>query len=412
MILDEYRGVVAVVGLLGLAWMCSENRRQVSLTPLAYGIIGQASIALILLKFEPARHIFLILGQGVDALSTATRSGTSFVFGYVGGGPAPFDVVHPENGFGLAFQALPVVILITALSAVLYHWRILPLVVRMLARPLQRWFGLGGAVGMSAAAMPFLGMVESPLLIRPYLSFLSRGELFILMTGGMSTIAGSVMILYATFLKGIIQDPIGHLLTSALMGIPLAIAVAKTICPETGHTDANAVTPARYGGAIDAIMQGTMDGVRIVVGIVAVLLVTVALVHLINGVLDYFPGDLSLQRMVGWVMAPVAWAMGIAPGDILKAGALLGEKTVLNELIAFSDLAHMPSEALTDHSRIILVYALCSFSNFGSLGILVGGLSVIAPERRAEIIQLGPKAMLAGSITSCINGAVAGLILG
>ena len=409
--LATYRGFVAIVGLLGLACLCSENRRKIPYPSLVYGVLGQGLVAVILLKFEPARTLFLIMGRGVDALSAATRAGTSFVFGYVGGGPAPFEITHPENGFGLAFQALPVVVVITALSAVLYHWRVLPWVVRTLARPLERGFGLGGAVGMSAAAMPFLGMVESPLLIRPYLPHISRGELFILMTGGLSTIAGSVMILYATFLTGIIADPIGHLLTSALMGIPMAIGLAKVMCPDGGHTGGT-VPAARYDGTIDAVMQGTMDGVRIVVGIVAVLLVTVTLVHLINGVLGHGPGGLSLQGVAGWVMAPVAWAMGVPSTDMVAAGALLGEKTVLNELIAFSDLAHQPLDALTDRTRLILVYALCSFSNFGSLGILVGGLSVMAPARRAEIIQLGPRAMLAGTITSCLNGAMAGMIAG
>lgn len=411
--MESFQGVLGIVALVTLAWGCSENRRQVSVWTLALGLAAQIGIALVLLQFAGARRIFLILGQGVDALTAATMAGTSFVFGYVGGGAAPFAVTHPENGFALAFQALPVVVVITALSALLYHWQVLPWVVRQVSRPLQRLFGLGGAVGMSAAAMPFLGMVESPLLIRPYLAHLTRQELFILMAGGMSTIAGSVMILYASFLKGVIADPIGHLLTSALMGIPLSIAMAKTLCPSTANA-AGKVAPlaARYGGAVDALMQGTMDGVRIVVGIVAVLIVTVALVHLLNSILAGLPGDLTLQHLAGWVMQPVAWCLGVSPADSVVAGSLLGEKIVLNELIAFSDLAHLPDQALTAHSRLILVYALCSFSNFGSLGILVGGLSMMAPDRRVEIIQLGPKALLAGAMTSCLNGAVAGLIAG
>ena len=410
--MEWVQGVTGIIALVALVWACSENRRQVSVWTLALGLAAQIAIALVLLRFEGARRIFLILGQGVDALSAATLAGTSFVFGYVGGGAAPFAVTHPENGFALAFQALPVVVVITALSALLYHWQVLPWLVRQVSRPLQKLFGLGGAVGMSAAAMPFLGMVESPLLIRPYIAHLSRQELLILMAGGMSTIAGSVMILYATFLKDVIADPIGHLLTSALMGIPLSIAVAKTLCPGKDIARQIPPLPARYGGAVDALMQGTMDGVRIVVGIVAVLIVTLALVHLLNSLLGSLPGDLTLQHLAGWVMQPVAWGLGVTSADSATAGALLGEKMVLNELIAFSDLAHLSDQALTAHSRLILVYALCSFSNFGSLGILVGGLTMMAPDRRAEIIQLGPKALLAGAITSCLNGAVAGLIAG
>lgn len=412
-VFETYRGMIGIGSLLFLVWMIAENRHRSSLKYLAMGVVCQIAVALILLKAPFVRGLFLFLGQGVDALTQATLAGTSFVFGTVGGGPAPFDVQHPENGFALAFQALPVVILITAISALLYHWKILPFIVQVLSRPLRRYFNLSGAVGMSAAAMPFLGMVESPLLIRPYLAGLSRGELFILMTGGMSTIAGSVMVLYATFLKGMIEDPIGHLLTSALMGIPLAIGIAKTLCPDTdAHKQKQVEIKARYGGAMDAIMQGTMDGVRIVVGIVAVLLVAVAMVHLVNGVLDNVWGGLSLQRIAGWVMAPVAWSLGVAETDLAVAGTLLGEKIVLNELIAFSDLAHLATESVTPHSRLILVYALCSFSNFGSLAILIGGLTAMAPDRRGEIIGLGPKAMLAGTIVSCLNGAVAGLIIG
>ena len=389
--------------MLAVVCLCSENRHQLSVRTLVYGVAAQLFIAFVVLRIDAARQIFLMLGQAVDALTAATLAGTGLVFGFVGGGPAPFETAHPENSFVLAFQALP---------AVLYHWRLLPWVVRQVSVPLQRMFGLGGAVGMSAAAMPFLGMVESPLLIRPYLSQLTRGELFILMTGGMSTIAGSVMILYATFLKGIIPDPIGHLLTSALMGIPLAIAIAKIICPDqTAGAQGQSALPSRYYSSVDAVMQGTMDGVRIVVGIVAVLIVTIALVHLVNSVLSILPGDLSLQRVAGWVMQPVAWGLGIPADETARAGALLGEKVVLNELIAFSDLARNSAAQLSEHSRLILVYALCSFSNFGSLAILVGGLSTMAPDRRAEIIALGPKALLAGTITSCLNGAVAGLIL-
>ncbi len=412
--LDHYRGVVGIAGLIFLAWVFSENRKRISISALVFGLGGQLVMALLLLRFEPARQMFLMMGRGVDAVSEATRAGTAFVFGYVGGGLPPFETAHPEHGFALAFQALPVVVVITAVSALLYYWRILPFIVSGLSRPLQRWFGVSGAVGMGAAAMPFLGMVESPLLIRPYLAGLSRGELFILMTGGMSTIAGSVMVLYATFLKGVIPDPIGHLLTSALMGIPIAIGIAKTLCPDQGATQDASVQhpPARYAGTVDAIMQGTMDGVRIVVGIVAVLLVMVALVHIANDLLGMVMDGLSLQKFAGWIMAPVAWALGVESGQIGQAGALLGEKIVLNELIAFSDLVQQPLDVFSDHTRIILVYALCSFSNFGSLGILVSGLSAMAPERRSEIIELGPKAMLAGTIVSCLNGAVAGIIIG
>ena len=411
------QGVLGIAGFLGVAWICSENRREIAPLPILVGLAAQFAVALALLKFAVLQIPFLALGRAVDALAAATRAGTAFVFGYVGGGPPPFVADHPENGFVLAFQALPMVLVITALSAVLYHWRILPFIVRMLAVPLRRFMGLGGATGISAAAMPFLGMVESPLLIRPYLDGLRRADLFILMTGGMATIAGTMMVLYATFLKAVVPNPITHLLTASMISIPAAITIARVMVPATAIADdADGTPPSHYHGTMDALMTGTMDGVRILAGIVAVLIVAVSLVHLADGGLGLLSAvdghPLTLQRIFGWLMAPAAWGMGVDWGQAQTAGALLGTKTVLNEMLAYLDLARLAPESLSERSRLIMTYGLCGFSNFGSLGILVGGLTAMAPQRRAEIIRLGPRAMLAGTLASCLTGAVAGLVIG
>jgi CNT family concentrative nucleoside transporter len=333
----------------------------------------------------------------------------------VGGGPAPFAAADPSKGFVLAFQALPLVLIMSALSALLYHWRILPLVVRGFALLLERSFGLGGAVGMSAAAMPFLGMIESPLLIRPYLGKLSRGELFVVMTGGMATIAGTVLVLYATFLAGIIPDAIGHLLTATLVSVPAAVMVAKVMVPDDSRTGGHAVVRTSYGGSMDAVVRGTMDGLHLLGAIIAMLVVLVALVHLVNAGLSLLPelagAPLTLQRGMGVLMAPVAWLMGIEAADMMAAGALMGTKTVLNELLAYLELSRLPPGAISERSRLILTYGLCGFANFGSLGIMIAGLASMAPERRGEIVALGWRAMASGTLASCMTAATVGLLL-
>ena len=410
------QGGIGGVGLILLAVLLSENRRRISWRVIPAGLAVQLAVALLLLKVPAAKTLFLVLDHAVDALQRATRAGTSFVFGYVGGGPAPWTVSDPGAGFVLAFQALPLVLLMSALSALLYHWRILPVVVRAVSRLLERSMGVGGAVGVSASATAFLGMIEAPLLIRPYLGQLSRGELFLVMSAGMSTIAGTVMVLYATFLEGVIPDPIGHLLTASLISVPAAIMMGKIMVPDDARTGAAEISAEHvYEGSMDAVVRGTLDGVRLLVGIVSMLVVLVALVSLANSILTILPqvagAPLTLQRVLGWVMAPVAWMMGIPATEMVTAGALMGTKTVLNELLAYLDLAHLPPDALSLRSRLIMTYGLCGFANLGSLGILIAGLSVMAPERRGEIVSLGGRSILAGTLASCLTGAVVGVLL-
>lgn len=413
-------GLAGIAGLVLAAIALSEARRAISWRTIAAGLAAQLAIAVLLLKVPMVRPLFLALNRAVDALQAATLAGTSFVFGYVGGGPAPFALADPSKGFVLAFQALLLVLIMSALSALLYHWRILPLVVRGFALVLEKSFGLGGAVGMSAAAMPFLGMIESPLLIRPYLAKLSRGELFVVMTGGMATIAGTVLVLYATFLAGIIPDATGHLLTATLVSVPAAIMVARIVVPDdtrTGdiRTGGAGMVHTAYGGGMDAVVRGTMDGLHLLGAIIAMLVVLVALVHLANGALSLLPemagAPLTLQRVMGVVLAPLAWAMGIPAEEILVAGALLGTKTVLNELLAYLQLATLPTGTLSERSRLIMTYGLCGFANFGSLGIMIAGLAAMAPERRAEIVGLGWQALAAGTLASCLTAATVGLLV-
>lgn len=413
--MQALQGVFGLAGLVAIAWGFSENRRAMSWRVVVVGLLIQFAIAALLLKFPASQTLFLALNQAVSAIQSATQAGTAFVFGYVGGGKTPFAMTDPAAGFVLAFQALPLVLLMSALSALLYHWRILPLVVRAFSVLLERTMGLGGAVGVSSAANAFVGMVEAPLLIRPYMASLSRGELFVVMTGGMATIAGTMMVLYATFLTGVIPDPVGHLLTASLISVPAAIMVAKIMVPDDARTGGGQAMANAYSGTMDAVVKGTSDGVQLLINIVAMLIVLVALVALANGLLGLLPdlggAPLTLQRMLGWVMAPVVWLMGVPASEMAVAGALMGTKTVLNELLAYVDLAHLPAGALSERSRIIMTYGMCGFANFGSLGIMIAGLAAMAPERRAEVVALGGRSIVSGTLASCLTGAVVGLLL-
>jgi concentrative nucleoside transporter, CNT family len=409
------QSAVGIAGLVGIAWLLSDQRRLVSWRIIAAGLIVQFLLALLLLKFPPSQALFLGLTRLVDAVQAATIAGTSFVFGYVGGGRSPFAITDPGAGFVLAFQALPLVLLMSALSALLYHWRILPWVVKGFSLLLERSMGLGGAVGVSSAANAFVGMVEAPLLIRPYLARLSRGELFVVMTGGMATIAGTMMVLYATFLTGVIPDPIGHLLTASLISVPAAIMVAKIMIPDDSRTGGGGDQPMVYAGSMDAVVRGTADGVGLLINIIAMLIVLVALVALANGLLALLPdvagAPVTLQRLMGLVMAPIVWLMGIPAAEMMTAGALMGTKTVLNELLAYVDLAHLPPGALSERSRVIMTYGLCGFANFGSLGIMIAGLAAMAPQRRDDIVALGGRSIISGTLASCLTGAVVGILI-
>ena len=412
------QALLGIVLLLGIAWICSEQRRAVSLKGTAAGLFLTVGLAVLLLKVPQVGLLIRPLNDVVGAISAATQAGSAFVFGYVGGAPPPFATVAPNAGFVLAFQALPIILVMSVLTTLLFHWGILPVVVRAFSRVLQRTMRVGGAVGLSTAANVFVGMVEAPLFIRPYLARLSRSELFVVMTGGMAGIAGTVMVLYATIVAPLIPDAFGHILIASVLGAPAAIVIARIMVPETMPEpgtagDLGPIEPVA-ASTMDAIVKGTAAGVELLIQIVAMLLVLVALVHLANALLGVLPdldgGPITLQRVLGLVMAPVCWCMGIPWSEAPTAGALMGVKTVLNELIAFLDLAALPPEALSPRSRLIMLYALCGFANFASLGILIGGLSAMVPERRADVVSLGPKSILSGTLTTCLLGAIVGAL--
>jgi CNT family concentrative nucleoside transporter len=414
--LPALHSISGLVGLLGIAWLMSEDRRSVAWRIVISGLALQIVLAALLLKAPLFQQIFIALNDLLRGLEQATQAGTAFVFGYLGGAPLPYAESPAGSSFVLAFRALPMILVISALSSLFFYWRILPAVVKAISAVLEKTMGVGGAVGLSTAANVFVGMVEAPLLIRPYLKRMSRGELFIVMTAGMAGVAGTVMVLYASMLGPVIPEAIRHIVSASIISAPAAIVVAALMVPPRGTPTASELEvdqPAR--GAMDAITRGTLDGLTLVLNIAALLVVLIALVSLVNTLLAGLPpvgGEpVTLQRVLGLVMAPLVWLAGIPWEESRVAGALMGTKTVLNEFIAYVDLARLPAGALSERSRIIMTYALCGFANFGSLGILIGGLTVMVPERRDEILALGMRSIVAGTLATLTTAAVAGLFL-
>jgi CNT family concentrative nucleoside transporter len=415
--MQELQSAFGMLALLAIAWIISENRGAVSLRQAAVGLAVTFATAALFLKVPEVTAGFAAINNAVDAIADATKAGTSFVFGYVGGGPLPFELKVPGAEFSLAFQALPVVLVMSVLTSLLFHWRILPPIVRGLSWLLERTLGVGGAVGLSTAANVFLGMIEAPLFIRPYLVNLTRAELFIVMTAGMACIAGTVLVIYATMLAPVIPNAPAHLVVASILDAPAAILVAMIMSPDPGgaRTGATLIDPGKAASStLDAIVQGAVTGLELLLNICVMLIVLVALVHLANSILGLLPevggAPISLQRGLGLVMAPVCWLMGIPWKDAVTAGSLMGIKTILNEFIAYIELSKLPPEALDARSRLIMLYAMCGFANFGSLGIMIGGLGTMAPERRQDVISLGFKSIVSGTLSTCLIGAIVGVL--
>jgi CNT family concentrative nucleoside transporter len=413
----QLQSAAGIVVLLAMAWIVSEQRRAVAWKQAAIGLAVTFATAVLLLKVPGITRAFAAVNDAVGAIADATRAGTSFVFGYLGGGQLPYELKVPGAEFVLALQALPLVLVMSVLTTLLFYWRILPPVVRGLSWLLERTLAVGGAVGLSTAANVFLGMVEAPLFIRPYLARLTRSELFIVMTGGMAGIAGTVLVIYATLVTPVVPDAAAHLVIASVMAAPAAILVSRIMVPETKDqvaAEGRIELPAVASSTMDAIVKGTGAGLELLLNICAILIVLVALVHLANtvmGALPHLGGEpITLQRLLGYVMAPVCWLIGIPWQQAAAAGALMGTKTILNEFIAYVELAKLPADSLDPRSRLIMLYALCGFANFGSLGIMIAGLGTMAPQRRDEVVALGPKSIVSGTLATCLMGAIVGVL--
>ena len=420
------QALLGILVFVALAVLFSERRQLPHWKLLLAGLGLQFLFAVLVFRLGLLQAFLGGLNQGVAAIVNATEAGTLFLFGYLGGDSAnvayPFSVDDPGATVILAFRILPLILIFTVLSAILWHYRILPWIVHGFSVVLRRSMGVSGAVGLSAAANIFIGMVESPALIRPYIKRLTRSELFVVMSCGMATIAGTVMVLYSVILADVISNALGHILTASVISAPAAIMLALRMVPpaittegEAGEGGGDAVDiRTDYHNVMDAIARGTSDGLKLVANVAAMLLVLVALVALLNSALSLlpFPGDeaLTLQSMLGWIFAPLVWLMGIPWQEATVAGGLMGTKTALNELLAFLALAELPAGTLSDKSTIIMTYALCGFANFGSLGIMIAGLTGMCAERAQEIVALAPKSLISGTLATCMTGAIAGLL--
>jgi CNT family concentrative nucleoside transporter len=403
---DSIHALAGIAGLLALAWVAGEKRGAVPWRALVAGLALQLVMAVVFLKVTLVKEAFLKLNDALLVLEQATQAGTGLVFGYLGGGPVPFQVTDTGATFVLAFRALPIVLVMSALSALLFYWRVLPAIVRALSLALEKLMRVGGVVGLSAAANIFVGMVEAPLFVRPYLAKVSRGELFAIMVGGMASIAGTVLFLYAAILRPVLPDAVAHLLIASILSAPAALVIAFLMVPPEGAlTGGNIELRSDASSSMDALTRGTLDGAQLLLNIVAMLVVFVALVALVNLVIAPY----SLQGALGWALAPLAWLCGIPWSEARAAGALLGTKTVINELVAYVELSKLTD--LSERSRVLLTYALCGFANFGSLGIMIGGLGTMCPERRSEVVALGLKSIFAGTLATCLTAATVALLI-
>ena len=412
------QSLMGFIAMYAIAWVISEKRSVINWRTVFGAIILQVIMFVLLFKFPWFKDASAALNDALNGVAAATRVGTNFVFGYLGasGNPAdaPFAVKDGGSTFVLMTMALPLIIVVSALSSLLFYWRILPLIVNVFSWVLKKTIGVGGAVGVSTAANIFLGTVEAPMFIKPYLAKLSRGELFITMAGGMAGIAGTVMVLYGVILASVVPDAIGHILIVSFISAPAAIAFSALMVPHEGPvTDGDIATDRPSSSVMDAITQGTVDGVSSYINVAAMLIVLTALIALTNMIIGIpFDKDSAptLQGILGWIMRPVVWLIGIPWSEAQTAGSLMGTKTVLNEFIAFLDLAKLSPDALSVRSRVIMIYALCGFANFASIGIMIGGLGTICPERRNDIIDLGYKSLIAGTLATLSCGALVGII--
>ena len=412
---DNARALIGIAAIYGLCWLISERKGLFSWKIVLGATALQFTFALILFGVPFVRDILFRANDVVDGLQAATRAGTSFVFGYVGDNTAAGELMQDSPPPLFFFQILPIIIVVAALSAMLWHWHILRWITNGFAFVFRRAMGLGGATSLAVSANVFMGMTEAPVLIRPYIKGMTRSELLIMMTAGFATIAGSVLIVYGAFLEGKMANPLAQLLTASIMAAPAAVAVALTMIPETTPATQRAGEPDfKYASTMDAFSTGATDGLKIVFNIATMLIAALALLWLVNAALGLVPQvngqPLSIERILGWIFAPLMYMIGVPWEEAAKSGSLMGVKTVLTEFVAFIQLAEVPVTDMDPRTRIITAHAICGFANFGSMGILIGGLSIVEPDRREDFLSLAWRTLLAGTLATCLSGAVVGAL--
>ncbi|GAB4572071.1 MAG: nucleoside transporter C-terminal domain-containing protein [Rhodothalassiaceae bacterium] len=402
--------------LVAIAWALSEDRRAFS-PRWVFGALGiQLALAFLFLKIPLFWTVLARMGDAVVALENASRAGSSYMFGYLGGAPLPFDVKEGASTLIIAFEILPIILVTAALSALLWHWRILSTLIRWIGRLLERSMRIGGAVGLGTAANLFMGVVESPLIVRNYVRAMSRAEIFMVMVAGLATVSGVVLVLYASLIEPVLPGATGHILTASILSLPAALLFARLIVPGESHTGAEDFDRSiSYASTLDALVRGTEDGLKVFLSVMAMLIVVFALVYLMNGLLAFLPdingAPITLDRLFGWLFAPVVFLFGIPWQEAGAAGQLMGTKAILNEFIAYQALSVLPEGTLSPRSILIMTYAMCGFANLASIGLQIATFATLAPERRAEVAGLGIKAWLAGNLATGATGAIAALVL-
>ena len=410
------QSLIGIVVLILIALPFSESIQEIKVKFIIYALLIQTSLAFILLEIPFISSFFDVLSIAVESLRLSAIEGSSFVFGYLGGGEAPFEVSNNQNLPIFAFTFLPMLIFLSALSALLWHWKILPFLIKLLAKLFEKPLDAKGPIGLAATANIFLGQLEAPLLIKPYLNKMNQRDLLIIMTVGMSTIAGSVMVLYITWLDEKFSGVIGHFLTASILSVPAAIMFSNILIPSAQTELKTAKEDLKmYESSMDAISVGTKDGLNMFLSVIASLIVFLSLVALADFMLGIIPNvygePLSLQRIAAFIFAPIAWLMGIPFSEIIPAGNLLGTKTIFNELIAFNDLRDLDTNILSERSQLIMLYGICGFANISSVGILLGGLSAICPDIRGTLLKIAFRALFAATLASCLTGTIVSLFI-
>ncbi|MEH6660960.1 MAG: nucleoside transporter C-terminal domain-containing protein [Parasphingorhabdus sp.] len=417
-ILQQGQGLIGLTLILLFVWLLSENRQaRPSWKWIGGALLLQFAIALVIVRVPFVWDIIGLANQGVMAIEKATLVGSSYMFGYAGGAELPFVLKEgAQPPLIIAFQILPLVIVFSALSAMLWHWGVLAWIVRGLSWALRKTMGVSGVVGLSGGANIFLGVVESPLVLRAYFEKMSRAELFMVMVLAMSTISGAILVLYASTLSATVPNAVGHMISASLISLPAAILLARLMVPGDGKTETrdDEEPGLKYDGSIDAIVRGTMEGVQVFLAVIGIILVVFALVALVDQILTILPyvdgQAVTIRRAFGWLFAPLMWALGVPWDQAPAAGALMGTKTILNEYVAYLDLSALPAGTFDPRSQLIVVYALCGFANLASVGLLVSTIGTLSPSRRVEVAGLGMKSWIAGNCATAMTGAVIGLI--
>lgn len=417
-LLAQGQGLIGIALILTLAWTVSEDRDA---RPSWRWIVGalalQFVLAIAIVRVPQIWAVMSLANRAIAAIERATLVGSSYMFGYTGGGPIPFEMqAGAAAPVIVAWQILPLIIVFSALSALLWHWGVLRAAVRGLSWALRKALGVSGVVGLGAGATMFLGVVESPLVLRAWFARMSRSDLFAIMTLIMATISGAILVLYATTLSRTLPDAVGHMIVASLLSLPAAILVARVMVPPAGGVvDSTEVqTDLSYDSSIDAVVRGTMDGVQLMLAVIGVIIVAFALVNLVDQALALLPlvdgAPITLRRSFGWILAPVMWTIGVPWSDAPAAGSLMGTKAILNEYVAYLDLAALPAGTLAPRSLLITTYALCGVANLASVGLIVSTIGTLATERRSEVAALGMKSWLAGNMVSMMSGAVIGIV--